>query len=629
MLHKIQQRYPNAAVYCMGMLTRSSVSATLTAANLELKAVVEHFHVPYIELESLTNTTEGYNACMGNTLHPKGEGMDRISQRAISALLGKEIALHDVSCNLMDVNSSNLGRLTVAGNQYETTLTPKGGFGNLQVTVSMGGMDITDTCYADGSIRIANVSGAVEITAKATQMTVGYRWEKQADGTMKSVSTENGYLANPLTPTNYGYQMEHSVKLDPTKNWTISFKRTAKTGVFLLTTDPAVSAGTEYLWCRTNGAPKAIGFGRLESGYQNYVASDPCADASEYLIENKYDAETGKNVVYLTIDGGEAMPMNQHYNGESEADEDGDGASPDTVEWLNGKTMEFQYMGASGSFKWTTSTPVTYMEIWPNGKPRACDHTLGDWHFSDEHNKIVRTCECGETLEIANFYVDYPGTDTVLYAGFENAADAFTFASSHGSSVMLNQDVAVAGNLRITGTLNLNGHVLTVTGGLTVLNGGNLVDEYGEGILKVDKNKLVMDCGSFAAVWSESAGGYVMMDTGTEKTKTKQVAVNANAVAFYYQPALHASAIEELKAGHQTSGIKICITVSWKVDGVEDSEKFYVGDALLNQYLAAYDENGTPKLAFRLTLTGVEKVDVGSLNFTTSIEHMNYTVAVE
>ena len=70
----------------------------------------------------------------------------------------------------------------------------------LEVTVTMGGVDITDSCWADAMVTIPAVTGDVVITAKPGQREpLSFRWETQAD--MLVSVTSGGNTANNLTMT--------------------------------------------------------------------------------------------------------------------------------------------------------------------------------------------------------------------------------------------------------------------------------------------------------------------------------------------------------------------------------------------------------------------------------------------
>jgi len=74
-----------------------------------------------------------------------------------------------VTLTLSNVTSSNTAATTARGEAYTTTLTgaQSGDFYVMDVVVTMGGTDVTSTAYnsSTGVVSIANVTGAIEITA--------------------------------------------------------------------------------------------------------------------------------------------------------------------------------------------------------------------------------------------------------------------------------------------------------------------------------------------------------------------------------------------------------------------------------------------------------------------------------
>jgi len=91
-LHKMHLRYPEAEIYCLGMLRRSAVSQKLTDSNTELKKLVESLGYPYVDLESCIGPTiEDFRQSNGyDELHPAPEGMDRITRKVLSAMLDRD-----------------------------------------------------------------------------------------------------------------------------------------------------------------------------------------------------------------------------------------------------------------------------------------------------------------------------------------------------------------------------------------------------------------------------------------------------------------------------------------------------------------------------------------------------------
>lgn len=78
---------------------------------------------------------------------------------------------YDVTNTLSNVVNSNAATTVRSGSSYLAALTPATGYTMGTVTVTMGGTDVTSTAYTEsnGVIYIANVTGAIVITATATE----------------------------------------------------------------------------------------------------------------------------------------------------------------------------------------------------------------------------------------------------------------------------------------------------------------------------------------------------------------------------------------------------------------------------------------------------------------------------
>ncbi len=77
------------------------------------------------------------------------------------------VTKHYITNNLTYVTNSNLDEYVVENEGYTATLTANTGYTLESVIVTMGDEDITSTSYSDGVVTIANVTGAITITAIA------------------------------------------------------------------------------------------------------------------------------------------------------------------------------------------------------------------------------------------------------------------------------------------------------------------------------------------------------------------------------------------------------------------------------------------------------------------------------
>lgn len=80
-----------------------------------------------------------------------------------------EVVTYTVTSGLTNVESTNPSAVVNEGESYTATLTAAEGYELDTVTVTMGGVDITATAYADGVVSIASVTGNVVITAIAVE----------------------------------------------------------------------------------------------------------------------------------------------------------------------------------------------------------------------------------------------------------------------------------------------------------------------------------------------------------------------------------------------------------------------------------------------------------------------------
>ena len=131
--------------------------------------------------DSYKSMVTGYIAgLMGSTLQEKmvryfvnslGFSTSEINAFIANMLTGTPAKYYKVTGNYTNVSNSNSADLAMGGSAYSGTLTA--GSGDMNVTVVMGGVDITSSVYADGTINIPSVTGDIVITA-TENVTVSY-----------------------------------------------------------------------------------------------------------------------------------------------------------------------------------------------------------------------------------------------------------------------------------------------------------------------------------------------------------------------------------------------------------------------------------------------------------------------
>lgn len=92
-----------------------------------------------------------------------GAGYDR----EIDYGSGEVTATYTIGNNLINATNSNASINIIEGGSYTATIAPVDGYTLKSVTVTMGGVDITSTVYANGIVSIASVTGNIVITASA------------------------------------------------------------------------------------------------------------------------------------------------------------------------------------------------------------------------------------------------------------------------------------------------------------------------------------------------------------------------------------------------------------------------------------------------------------------------------
>ena len=362
LLDKVTSRYPNAEIYCMGMTARRSPDKVdsyadvgqPTAFNAELKQIIDHFGLTYVDLENcgIDADAEIFDAYMGDgRVHPNKQGMDKITEALIGEMLGGEATLHSVSYILDGVKCDTEIQTVLSGDSYTANLTLLSDYSDLEMTVTMGGRVITTDCCSDGAISIGEVTGDIVVTAKGTlnKAPEQYRWE--FDG---SALVSTGEDANTLTKqagsitdgvfTGMRYRLETPILLAHDAQWVVEWKASGDwSGMLLTSTAQSGTTDMNFLF-RTYNATGLLAIGEYSGQYNNYgiALADLGLDMTAshvYLLENRI-ADDGSNMIYLSVDGTEIGAMNHYYIG-------GTSNQNKTVDWVSGRDFVFGYIGST------------------------------------------------------------------------------------------------------------------------------------------------------------------------------------------------------------------------------------------------------------------------------------------
>lgn len=79
------------------------------------------------------------------------------------------VTRYTITNNLTNVSTSNSANSIAGGSSYEAKLSVSTGYNIGNVSITMGGVDITSTCYNNKTISISSVTGNIVITAVAVE----------------------------------------------------------------------------------------------------------------------------------------------------------------------------------------------------------------------------------------------------------------------------------------------------------------------------------------------------------------------------------------------------------------------------------------------------------------------------
>ena len=413
MMHKISVRYPDAEVYYLNISQRiDGTDDLIQTFNADLAAVCQHFGVTIVDIYNSGITMEDFDTFIGDgRVHPNCFGMDAYTEAFKKAYLGNhsEQTAYTVDFRLENVDADyGVDKAVLAGKGFACTLSTSEYYAP-SVTVTMGGVDITASCYAGGKVTIGAVTGNVVITAKAVldHTPSDYRWE--FDGTdLASVSGGNDLTKNAGTTTDgvfstTRYALETAVVLSHAAPWSVewkcegTFKNTSGSGARIFTTtDVNAEYNARYIFKSNNSGLIAMGE-KTTSGSHNYgiALADHGIDWTQlhtYRLENRI-ADDGSNMVWLYVDGVEIGPMNNYYVGTADKNT--------TSEWLSGKDFIFPYMGTdTHGFN---NCSIEYIQVWEGGHTHSYTAVV-TVPTCTEQGYTTYTCICGDSY--VDTYVD-------------------------------------------------------------------------------------------------------------------------------------------------------------------------------------------------------------------------------
>lgn len=194
MIYNIQVNYPNAKIYCCTLLQTNGKATynydadgafpsinrngvTLAAYNECIRTLAKNIGAEVIEFAKCGINWGNMSTYLEDGLHPNVAGMKLLCASAKAKLEADfgyttesftPLQTFSVTNNLTNVTNSNNSTTASESTTYSASLTADTGYTISNVTVTMGGTDITSSAYSNGVINIGNVTGNIVITASAT-----------------------------------------------------------------------------------------------------------------------------------------------------------------------------------------------------------------------------------------------------------------------------------------------------------------------------------------------------------------------------------------------------------------------------------------------------------------------------
>ena len=367
MLHKIHNRYQEAEIYYLTSYAKRDPDYTgdsypgtgqPTEYNADLIKVVQYFGLEVIDLEDcIPKEAELFDLNMADKrAHPNALGMDRITNKVLSDLLGTEAEIRHVSSK----DGTVIEQAVLLGGSYRAEV-------NLQqdqaLVVTMNGEDITDSAYSNGTIHIEQVTGDVSVHTTIKRDPKNFRWEIQND-TLVSVGQDDN-PATMLTGTitddmldNVSAQFEEPAVLRHDLPWEIAWQFGGDWRGCVFTDYYQRTNGRRYL-VRTVGGQLCFGTWPGDQS-DNYGVNLSKLDGQThtYRLVNRI-ADDGSNMVWLYLDGVEMGPMNHYFINSNDQGK--------TSDWISGKDFQFSYLGSDKTP--ISSCRLEYLQV------RECIHT--------------------------------------------------------------------------------------------------------------------------------------------------------------------------------------------------------------------------------------------------------------
>ena len=236
--------------------------------------------------------------CFQHVAWVDGDG-SQYYQDLYDALNGLKFSITN---DLVNVTNSNTATMVAAGGSYSATLSSvsAAALSCADVSITMGGVDITSTAYNAGIISIAEVTGAVVISAKVAEGYTLYDYIKQT-GNLQS----NGSIITDIAMST-DYTFETAFQYNSSNQYPIPVLGvrygTGKKEFALFVTPNTGKLGYWF-----NGTDTATSITNLVNNQKNSIVVTPVGKSSEYpnnatITSNEVEYNTTSTSTDVTFD---------------------------------------------------------------------------------------------------------------------------------------------------------------------------------------------------------------------------------------------------------------------------------------------------------------------------------------
>ena len=454
MISRMAAKYPNAEIYCMTPMRHNNpMNAGRTAALADFNEAVYYItglfdNVHFVDLDSNCGMTDedvvkDYYYLPNNNLHPDTTGMDAISNCLLSEILKNSSKPSTNSNNTTGVESivdvtysldsafstAGLSHCAVLGKPFLVNLLPYEDYLDIELTVTMGGEDVTAAATSGDAVYIANVTGPITITAKADKGDF-FSWVATADD-LASVYGD-GYTYNHAAIAGTGndyeegtdlytgtlrdgayvgtmnriyYSLEQSIVLQHDKPWVVEWKMDSMQSGMLLMSNANVSSttGNRFLFLAGGGTECDLVFfgtyNSTDSYYENYGAEieNGVFGSSTPHIYRLYNvvADDGSNMVYASVgldadSMSEGKPVSNVYKNTTSQYTESD--------WVVGQDFVFNYFGTTTH---ELCANIEYIKVWETGSTPAAKTEFNDyrWELNEDRDGFISVDDSDEFTE--------------------------------------------------------------------------------------------------------------------------------------------------------------------------------------------------------------------------------------